>query len=162
MTYQLFYCRDVRILTYHRLCFYFLGRERIMKNRKWPFKYHDKTQLLLLFPPLIPAYSGCYIKKAHLCVHLVLKICILICRKETPRRRITVTSSLNEISTDQLGNRVVHCKEDSNLYSKKSNCAALFPISILIHICERFMHCILRIGLSVLLQPNRQTDRGSI
>jgi hypothetical protein len=26
--------------------------------------------------------------------------------KETPRRRITVTSSLNEISTDQLGNRV--------------------------------------------------------
>jgi hypothetical protein len=27
--------------------------------------------------------------------------------KETPRRRITVTSSVNEISTDQLGNRVV-------------------------------------------------------
>jgi hypothetical protein len=27
--------------------------------------------------------------------------------KETPRRRITVTSSSNEISTDQLGNRVV-------------------------------------------------------
>jgi hypothetical protein len=26
--------------------------------------------------------------------------------KETPRRRITVTSSLNEIPTDQLGNRV--------------------------------------------------------
>jgi len=26
--------------------------------------------------------------------------------KETSRRRITVTSSLNEISTDQLGNRV--------------------------------------------------------
>ncbi len=27
--------------------------------------------------------------------------------KKTPRRRITVTSSLNEIFTDQLGNRVV-------------------------------------------------------
>jgi hypothetical protein len=27
--------------------------------------------------------------------------------KETPRRRITVTSSLNEISKDQMGNRVV-------------------------------------------------------
>jgi hypothetical protein len=27
--------------------------------------------------------------------------------KETPSRRITVTSSLNEISTDLLGNRVV-------------------------------------------------------
>jgi hypothetical protein len=27
--------------------------------------------------------------------------------KETPKRRITVTSSLNGISTDQLGNRVV-------------------------------------------------------
>jgi hypothetical protein len=27
--------------------------------------------------------------------------------KETPRRRITVTSSLNGISTDQLGNRGV-------------------------------------------------------
>jgi hypothetical protein len=27
--------------------------------------------------------------------------------KETPRRRIAVTSSLNEISTDPLGNRVV-------------------------------------------------------
>jgi hypothetical protein len=27
--------------------------------------------------------------------------------KETPRRRITVTSSLNKISTDQLENRVV-------------------------------------------------------
>jgi hypothetical protein len=27
--------------------------------------------------------------------------------KETPRRRITVTSSLIEISTDQLGNNVV-------------------------------------------------------
>jgi len=27
--------------------------------------------------------------------------------KETSRRRIAVTSSLNEISTDQLGNRVV-------------------------------------------------------
>jgi hypothetical protein len=31
------------------------------------------------------------------------------CMKETPRRRITVTSSLNEISTDQL-----------RLYSKKN------------------------------------------
>ncbi len=27
--------------------------------------------------------------------------------KEAPRRRITVTSSLKETSTDQLGNRVV-------------------------------------------------------
>ncbi len=27
--------------------------------------------------------------------------------KETPRRKITVMSSFNEISTDQLGNRVV-------------------------------------------------------
>jgi hypothetical protein len=27
--------------------------------------------------------------------------------KETPRRKITVTSSFNEISRDQLGNRVV-------------------------------------------------------
>jgi hypothetical protein len=27
--------------------------------------------------------------------------------KETPRRRITATSSFHEISTDQLGNRVV-------------------------------------------------------
>jgi hypothetical protein len=43
-----------------------------MKNRKWPFKYHDRTQLLLLFPPLMPARSGCSIRKAHLCVHLVL------------------------------------------------------------------------------------------
>jgi hypothetical protein len=27
--------------------------------------------------------------------------------EEAPRRRITVTASLNEITTDQLGNRVV-------------------------------------------------------
>jgi hypothetical protein len=27
--------------------------------------------------------------------------------KETPRRRITVTSSLNEIATEQMGNRMV-------------------------------------------------------
>jgi hypothetical protein len=31
--------------------------------------------------------------------------------KEIPRSRITVTSSLNEISTDQLGNRVVKSGE---------------------------------------------------
>ncbi len=29
------------------------------------------------------------------------------CEGETPRRRITVTSSLNEMSTDQLGDRMV-------------------------------------------------------
>jgi hypothetical protein len=27
--------------------------------------------------------------------------------KETPRKRITVTSSINEISTEQVGNRMV-------------------------------------------------------
>jgi hypothetical protein len=31
----------------------------------------------------------------------------LLSMKETARRRTTVTSSLNEISADQLGNRVV-------------------------------------------------------
>jgi hypothetical protein len=31
----------------------------------------------------------------------------VLAMKETPRRRRTVTSSLNEISTDQLGKRVV-------------------------------------------------------
>jgi hypothetical protein len=29
------------------------------------------------------------------------------CMKVTPRRRMTVTSSLNEITTDQLGNRLI-------------------------------------------------------
>jgi hypothetical protein len=32
---------------------------------------------------------------------------VLQTMEETPRRRITVTSSFHEISTDQLGNRVV-------------------------------------------------------
>jgi hypothetical protein len=35
--------------------------------------------------------------------------------KKTPRRRITVTSSLNEISTNQLGNRVVIRREGVSL-----------------------------------------------
>jgi hypothetical protein len=38
--------------------------------------------------------------------------------KETPRRRITVTSSLNEISTDQLGNIVVFQQQSSGYIFK--------------------------------------------
>jgi hypothetical protein len=45
--------------------------------------------------------------------------------KGTPRRRITVTSSLNEISTDWLGNRVAvsgHIfKDDVNGFSSASD-----------------------------------------
>jgi hypothetical protein len=37
--------------------------------------------------------------------------------KETPKRRITVTSSLNEISKDQLGKQVVVKGVDVNFYS---------------------------------------------
>jgi len=38
--------------------------------------------------------------------------------KETPRRRITLTSSLNEISTNQLGNREI-VREGGRRYSAR-------------------------------------------
>ncbi len=44
--------------------------------------------------------------------------------KEIPRRRITVTSSLNEISTDQLGNRA------GGRYSVHPQGAAPLPLSL--------------------------------
>jgi hypothetical protein len=40
-------------------------------------------------------------------VCVVSTLSIRLTMKETPRRRITLTSSLTEINTDQLGNRVV-------------------------------------------------------
>jgi hypothetical protein len=39
--------------------------------------------------------------------------------KVTPRRRITATSALNEISTDQLENTVVVREEALPLYSRR-------------------------------------------
>ncbi len=54
----------------------------------------------------------------------------------------------------------MHCKEDSNMYSQKSDCAALFPI-FHIHTSVSDFY-ISRIGPPILLQPNRQTNRGNV
>jgi hypothetical protein len=52
-------------------------------------------------------------------------------------------------------------KKITILYFLKSNCVALFPISIFIHLHVNDLY-IPRIGPPILLQPNWETDRGNI